>query len=83
MMARVNCPNCEAKAVVTSREDQSTHASHLYCSCTNSRKCGATFRITLGFDHYLNPPLITTAQMAAALLKNLPREQQLELLDLK
>ncbi|WP_299002338.1 ogr/Delta-like zinc finger family protein [uncultured Shewanella sp.] len=81
-MARVNCPNCEAKAVITSRETQSSHAAHLYCVCTNTKECGASFRMTLGFDHYINPPLMTTAQMAKQLLKNLPREQQLELLDL-
>lgn len=79
-MARVTCPNCETKAVITSREKQSSHAVHLYCSCTNTKNCGATFRVTVGFDHFLNPPLATTAQIAAQLIKRLPREQQLELL---
>ncbi|MDO6426217.1 ogr/Delta-like zinc finger family protein [Thalassotalea sp. 1_MG-2023] len=81
-MARVNCPNCQSKAVVTSKETLSSHASHLYCSCTNTKECGATFRVTLGFDHYLNPPMASTAQMAAAYLKQLPREQQLDLLNI-
>ena len=81
-MARVTCPNCEAKATITSRETQSAHVVNLYCSCTNTRECGATFRITQSFDHFLNPPVQTTRQLAAALIKNLPREEQLELIGL-
>jgi hypothetical protein len=38
--------------------------------------------VTLGFDHYTNPPKMTTAQIAADLLKNLPRHEQLNLLGL-
>lgn len=79
-MARVTCPNCEAKATITSREKQSAHVVNLYCSCTNTKECGATFRITQSFDHFLNPPCKTTAQLAASLIKNLPREKQLELI---
>lgn len=79
-MARVACPNCEAKAIVTSREKQTNDVSHLYCSCTNSKECGATFRVTQSFDHYLNPPVRNTQDLAAALIKNLPKEQQLNLL---
>lgn len=81
-MARVLCPNCEAKAIVTSREKQTTGVSHLYCSCTNSKECGATFRVTQSFDHYLNPPLRSTQDLAASLLKSLSKEQQLSLLSI-
>lgn len=79
-MARVNCPNCLSKSTITSREEISSHAVHLYCSCNNTKECGATFRITQGFDHYLNPPRANTTQIAAQLIKNLPRQQQLDLL---
>ncbi len=78
-MARVSCPNCEAKAIVTSREKQTNGVSHLYCSCTNSKECGATFRVTQSFDHYLNPPVRSTQDLAAALIKSLSKEQQLNL----
>ena len=81
-MARVNCPGCEQKALVTSREVQSAHVTHLYCSCTNSKECGASFRVTIGFDHYLNPPKMSNAQIAAVFLKRLPRHEQLSLLGL-
>ncbi len=78
-MARVLCPNCEAKAIVTSREKQTTGVSHLYCSCTNSKDCGATFRVTLSFDHYLNPPVCNTLDLAVALIRKLPKDKQLDL----
>ena len=79
-MARVTCPNCEAKAIVTSRDKQSAHVVTLYCSCSNTRECGATFRVTQSFDHFINPPCKSTAQIAAGLIKNLPKDKQLELL---
>lgn len=77
---RVTCPNCGSKATIPSRGNQSTHVAALYISCTDIKSCGATFVSTLAFKYYLNPPHQTTAQLAASLLKNLPREQQLELI---
>ena len=80
IMARVNCPNCGSKAIVLSTEKQSLQVTHWYSSCTNIKDCGASFVTIVGFSHYLNPPMATTAQIAAHYLKQLPREQQLELL---
>ncbi|RZF94473.1 transcriptional regulator [Pseudoalteromonas sp. CO302Y] len=79
---RVTCPNCGSKATISSRENQSTHVADLYISCTDVKNCGATFVSTLAFKHYLNPPHRTTQQLAASLIKNLPREEQLELIGL-
>ena len=79
---RVNCPNCESKAIITSRENQSAGVADLYCTCTNTKECGATFVTTIAFKHYLNPPRKDTAQMAASLIKNIPKEIQLELINL-
>ena len=76
---RVICPNCGSKATIASREEQSAHVCNLYVSCTNTKECGATFVSTLAFAHYLNPPRKDTAQMAASLIKNLSRAEQLEL----
>ena len=80
---RVICPNCGSKATITSREEQSAHVCNLYVSCTNTKECGATFVSTLAFAHYLNPPRKDTAQMAASLIKNLSRAEQLELVGFK
>ena len=79
---RVNYPNCESKAIITSRENQSAGVADLYCSCTNTKEYGATFVTTIAFKHYLNPPRKDTAQMAASLIKNLPRDMQIELVGL-
>ena len=79
---RVNCPNCESKAIITSRENQSAGVADLYCTCTNTKECGATFVTTIAFKHYINPPRKDTAQMAASLIKNIPKEIQLELINL-
>lgn len=79
-MARVTCPHCGAKATVTSREDQSSAVTHLYAACSNIKDCSATFRVTMSFDHYLNPPIKNTYDLAASLLRTLPQDQQLDLL---
>ncbi|QPK65166.1 ogr/Delta-like zinc finger family protein [Methylomonas sp. LL1] len=77
----VYCPNCHQKARITSRNnmnDEKTVAD-LYCSCTN-KDCYATFVTTLGFKHYLNPPLQSTMQLAVNLLSTLSKAERLALL---
>ncbi|MEQ3513605.1 ogr/Delta-like zinc finger family protein [Pseudoalteromonas sp. BZB3] len=78
---RVNCPNCESKAIITSRENQSTGVADLYCSCTNSKECGATFVTTIAFKHFLNPPRKDTAKIAISLVKALPKHEQFDLIE--
>ena len=80
-MARVICRNCLSKATITSRETLSVDVVRLYCSCNNTKECGATFRTIQSFDGYINPPAKSTAQMAAQLIKKLPRQEQLDLLN--
>ncbi|MBQ4836794.1 ogr/Delta-like zinc finger family protein [Pseudoalteromonas luteoviolacea] len=79
---RVTCPHCGSKAIITSRENVADNVSELYCSCSNTKECGATFVTSLAFKHYLNPPRGDTAQLAASLIKNLPNNIQLDLLGL-
>lgn len=77
----VYCPNCRQKARITSRNnmnDEKTVAD-LYCSCTN-KDCCATFVTTLGFKHYLNPPIQSTMQLAINLLRTLSKAERLALL---
>lgn len=54
----------------------------LYCFCTNTDDCGATFVMTLAFKfkHYLNPPSTSTAQLAQNILNNLTKTEQASLL---
>lgn len=78
----VKCPNCGKKALKTSRNEFSLKYAETYVQCTNTEHCGGGFVISQAFKHWTNPPQQTTKQLAAALIKTLPREEQLELLSL-
>jgi hypothetical protein len=74
---RVVCPHCFNKALITSTNQLSDTVKDLYCTCTNSRECGASFVFTLSYKHDLNPPRKTTLQIAATLINKLnPAEKQ-------
>ncbi len=68
---RITCPHCHEKALITSTNLLSDTVKDLYCTCTNSRSCGASFVCRLAFTHDLNPPQKTTLQIAAALISYL------------
>ena len=68
-LMRVICPHCGSKATITSTQEHSTTVKDLYCSCTNTRECGATFVATLAFKNNLNPPVKNTLEMAKTLVQ--------------
>jgi len=75
---KVVCPFCSYKALITSRHilnDDKTIAD-LYCICTNTKNCAATFVYTLAYKHVLNPPARTTADN---LVNTLTKEEKAEL----
>ena len=76
---RVLCPHCQTKALITSTNQLSDTVKDLYCTCTNTRECGASFVFTLSYKHDLNPPQKTTLQIAAALINNLQPVQRKQL----
>jgi len=78
----VYCPNCQKKARITSRNNlnDAKTVADLYCQCLNTKECGATFVYTIGFKHYLNPPVTSTAQLAANLLSKLSKAERAALL---
>lgn len=79
---RVICPSCNAKAYITStnalNDEKTIH--DLYCACTNVKDCGATFVYSLSFNHFINPPRKTTAEIAANLLNQLSKDEKAALL---
>ena len=77
---RVTCKHCLSKATITSNNALSDSVTDLYCHCTNTKECGATFVVTLAFKHDLNPPQKTTLQIAAALINRLPADDKQSLL---
>jgi len=76
---RVICPHCQKKALITSSNELSGTVKDLYCACTNTRECGASFVFTLAYKHDLNPPQKTTLQIAATLINNLQPAQRKQL----
>jgi len=70
---RVLCPHCQTKALITSTNELSDGGivKDLYCQCTNTQECGASFVFTLAYKHDLNPPRKTTLQIAATLITHL------------
>lgn len=76
---RVVCPHCQMKALITSSNELSGTVKDLYCTCTNTRECGASFVFTLAYKHDLNPPQKTTLQIAATLINNLKPDQRKQL----
>jgi len=73
---RVVCQYCGSKALITSSNSLSETVKDLYCQCTNTRDCAASFVYKLSFSHDLNPPRTSTQEMAKALIKSLPLEER-------
>lgn len=73
---RVTCPHCGGKAAISHRETLSAQVADLYCGCKDFQACGATFVVRLAYSHTLNPPVTATAQMALALIRNLPQAER-------
>ena len=76
---RVTCPYCQTKATITSTAKLSKQVTDLYCQCTNTAECGASFVSTLAFKHTLKPPARTTIEIAPNLISNLSAEERVEL----
>lgn len=77
---RIICPHCHNKALITSSNDLSIKVKDLYCQCTNTQKCGASFVTTVAFKHDINPPRKTTLEIAAALLNTLDHSERQQLI---
>jgi hypothetical protein len=75
---RVICPYCSKKALITSTNalnDQRT-VHDLYCVCSNTATCGASFVFLLAHKHTLKPPANTVLEMARQLINSLSGEEQ-------
>jgi len=73
---RIDCPHCFKKAVITSSNALSASVKDLYCQCTNIPDCGASFVFSLSHKYDLNPPIKSTQELAASLIKNLPLKER-------
>lgn len=73
---RVICPNCHTKALITSSNELSSTVKDLYCQCTNTAECGASFVTTLAYKHMINPPARTTSAIALNLVNRMSKEEK-------
>ena len=76
---RVICPYCLSKAIITSSNRLSGQVSDLYCQCTNTAECAASFVSTVAYKHTLNPPARTTSEIAMSLVNRLSQEEKTKL----
>ena len=79
-MCRRVCPECGSKTIQTSRNTLTNQYAELYVVCTNTASCGGGYVVSESFKHWTNPPQQTIKQMAAEIIGNLPRQEQLDLL---
>ncbi|MBD9356970.1 Ogr/Delta-like zinc finger protein [Methylomonas albis] len=78
---QINCPHCQHKAHIASRNnlnDEKTIAD-LYCNCSNPA-CAARFVMQLGFQRWINPPVTNTLELAASLIGKLSKADRVALL---
>ena len=73
---RVICPDCHSKAFITSTHALSMTVKDLYCSCSNTKSCGASFVFTLAFKHQLVPPQKTLLQITKTMVESLTKQQK-------
>ena len=78
---RVYCRECGSKALITEEEKISSVLSKLYCQCTNARTCGHCFVANMSFSHTLKPSAANPNSALLDRLRELPREQQLQMFE--
>lgn len=77
---RINCPECDSKAYISSRKTLSREVTDIYCSCS-SVECGHTFVSTLSFKHTISPSKQKVDSLVGQLLKTLPYSQIQQILE--
>jgi hypothetical protein len=71
---RLFCPYCGDRAGIEKRQNHTRRVADLYCRCQG--RCGARFVSTLGFLRYTQPPIRSVGQLAASVIRSLPRQER-------
>jgi len=79
---KVTCPFCLSKSKITSSASltDTDSVKDLYCSCSNTDVCGATFVFTLSYKHVIKPPTKTAVDIAMNMISQLSKEEKKVLL---
>lgn len=76
---KINCPVCQAAAIIRKTEWKDRKVADLYCACTEV-ECGHTFVFNAVYSHSLSPSGLTDTGIVKALLERLtPKERQMAL----
>lgn len=73
---RLICPHCGSRLIISTSHQVTPNVRKSYVQCSNVKSCGASGVMSHAYEHDLNPPQLTTLQMAAELLKKLPKSQR-------
>lgn len=76
----IRCVECGGKAIIQSRHEKHIKISDLYCSCKDPQ-CGASFVMNLSYSRMLSPSARQSKAVIADLLRMLPRNEQIALLE--
>ncbi len=77
---RLFCPHCGARLIISSSSQITNSLRRSYVQCSDVQRCGASGVMSHNYEHDLNPPHKTTLEMAAELIKKLPKDQREALL---
>lgn len=78
---KINCPECNAPAIIRKTEWKNKELADLYCACSEV-ECGHTFVFNATFSHSLSPSGLTGNKLVKALLDRLKPDERQFALDL-
>lgn len=77
---RIKCPECGARAVITSTNPIHPQLTEAYCACRDVN-CGHTYVLQVSFKHTLSPSRKSVDDLLVGLICSLGQKQKAELLD--
>lgn len=78
---KIECPECDSKAVIRKTNRKHRQIADIYCACTDV-ECGHTFVMNLTFSHTLSPSAKTGDMMMQKWLESLSPDQKQMAFDL-
>ncbi|UAN50096.1 ogr/Delta-like zinc finger family protein [Serratia sp. JSRIV002] len=78
---KINCPECNAPAIIRKTEWKNKELADLYCACSDV-ECGHTFVFNATYSHSLSPSGLTGNKLVKALLERLKPDERQFALDL-
>lgn len=77
---KINCRECDSKALISEIEDVSVELKKLYCLCLNPR-CAHSFVMSFSFSHSLKPSAKEVNGFLLDRLRELPSDTRLQILE--